>query len=232
MLSRIQKLVNLMVAIGLMSGCGSAKNSNSKREEPKPVEPVREAPALVGAETENTSARRLIGYVGLESHIRSRAVEPDSKFYLNYYLTGFGYSFIDDLVALMGVDEANGQTSGYRNAAPTSVNMLLYDMVLNGFANDLHRLCAESSEVRPQDPKYRAEFVEEILKICPGHVLNRDRDAMRRAYIALNGFLAPESEFEAWFQFFDESYVESNPDTTMKHKIYSAMMNPYLLLVR
>jgi hypothetical protein len=234
MLKKFRIFVCAILLLASVVGCGrvSEKKPQSDQGQITGGQQGPETTALADPDSENDSARRLIGYIGLESHIRSRAIEPGSKFFLNHYLTGFGYSFVDDLVALMGVDEANGQTSGYKNAAPTAVNMLLYDMVLNGFAQDLMTQCEEAGERSGQAPKYRSDFVKSIREICPVSTINGDKDVMRRVYVALNGFQSPESEFEAWFQFFDEAYVEVDPETTMKHKIYSATMNPHLLLVR
>jgi hypothetical protein len=194
--------------------------------------PVDDAPApltLTPPVELNDSAMQLIGYVGFERFLRDRiAAEPDN-FFLNYYLLGYGFSYLDDLSALMGVHEGRGQTSDFRNAAPSSVNALLYDLVIAGVAGGLVAHCQEPVPALPAAPKYRADVLEMVNAVCRA-TDEEFPDAAAKLYMALIGYSLPEHEFDEWQRFFAEEYQTNDPHLRARDAVYTALFNPYLLL--
>ncbi len=147
---------------------------------------------------------------------------PDGKtFNFDQYTSDPGLSY------LLGVWDDFGTQHVFRNGLPNPVNTLVWYTSLSSLADDLAANCGPAPKIVSN-----AEFAKALSAICQWPAATAKTDsAMLGFWIALMGYDAPESEYDAWKSFFLTSSYQNRPaPETVKAMTQAILLNPYFLI--
>jgi len=161
------------------------------------------------------------GYIAAESLISERLLLEGAPFSFSTYSNGQR-----GLLNLLGFYESDGENS-FRNGQPNSINMLMWQMVLQGFASDVAAHCTNQSRLLFQ-PVFRST----LDTLCRWPSPEAQDDAtMRMFWLSVMSYDAPEEEYLAWRDFFlRSSYVSRPASEAVSALILSILYNPHFLL--
>jgi len=184
----------------------------------------------------------LRGYTQINRLIHERIAQRNG-FHVGQYLLGQSTSSPQngDLLSLLGTYDGSDTSAAYANGDPNTVNMLLWYIDLNMFAEDIALQCAPPAheEILLQDDpkvfplKLNPDFMAVLQPLCAWPNDAAKTDAVLYAFwSAILGFDAPPEEFQAWKTYFltDPEYTTASPAKLIAAMSLSAMFNPYFLL--
>jgi hypothetical protein len=167
------------------------------------------------------------GYVEITKAINDRLFKSPGSFDFKRYLGGEGTT---DLSPLLGVYEGEGVDGGFRNGAPNATNMFLWYYSLSSFAKSVASACTRSPE--PMVEGLNATFLSAVKAFSAWPEASaRSDEAFLGLWRSTMGYDAPDSEFEAWKEFFrGPGYAGATPPALVRELLVSVLMNPHFLL--
>jgi hypothetical protein len=166
------------------------------------------------------------GAVRIEQLITERITGVDHPFSLYRYFGASGRSALL-LKQLLGAYVSDGTSSVFQNGEPNSVNMLLWNLVLYGLAEELEKNCSSSTSLPIRPP-----FRQSLDEICKWPQPSAKSEAvMRNFWLSLMSYDAPPDEFDAWKNLFLTSSYQNKPaGQTVSAMVFAALYNPHFLL--
>ena len=189
--------------------------------------------ATVIAEPVSAQAYQFHGRIELEQILSDRMLEHQIFSFQRYYKDIKSTTVNVLLLLLGGYDNANGQdqsgNDSFNNGKPNSVNLLLYQVVLNSLAEEIQANCTSTTGLQ-----FNANFRNALNTICQWPSPSaQTEEAMEAYWIALMGYDAPEEEFTAWRDFFmTSSYANQPASVAVSALTFALMYNPNFLLSR
>jgi hypothetical protein len=181
---------------------------------------------LAGAAAPQIHAQsaRLRGPDQIEEILTERMTGTAHPFTFIRYMGAMDFRSANLVRSLLGVHLIS---SGPISATPNSVNMLLWQMVLSGLADQLQANCDASGGMFLQ-PKFQAA----LAKICAWpEPAAQSKATMLEFWQALMSYDAPPEEFESWRNFFLASDYANRPaHEAVAAMALAVMYNPYFLL--
>jgi hypothetical protein len=166
------------------------------------------------------------GATGIEEIITERITGTDHPFTFYRYMVGIENPY--SMRQLLGVYSDLGGESEFRNGQPNSVNMLLWNWVIDDFASDIQTNCSQSS-VRIGLLSQVRDTINEICKWPNSDA--KSETAMRNFWLAFMSYDAPPEEFDAWKEFFlSSSYKDRPASETVRAMTLAILYNPHFLL--
>jgi len=140
-----------------------------------------------------------------------------------------------DLLSLLGTYDGSDTSAAYSNGDPNTVNMLLWYIDLNMFADDIALQCAPSLTDEPKvyPLKLTKDFLAALKPLCAWPAESAKSDAVLYAFWSgILGFDAPPEEFQAWKNYFltGAEYSSASAAKLISAMSLAAMFNPYFLL--
>lgn len=160
------------------------------------------------------------GHVEIQNRISERIL-LNNPFFLGTYADGQ-----TGLLSLLGEHSSNGENS-FRNGRPNSINMLIWQLVLNGFVMDVQAGCAGNSKLL-----FSPSFQQVLRTMCEWPSSSaQSESSMRLLWLSLMSYDAPEEEFLAWRAFFLHSSFAGRPSSEALPALLLAIVyNPHFLL--
>lgn len=164
------------------------------------------------------------GYVAAQNLLAERLLlegQPDRPFSFYPYTDNQG-----GLLNLLGFYQSTGENS-FRNGQPNAINTLVWQLVLQGFANDLADHCRGQSSLLLQPV-----FQSTLATVCRWPAPEaQEESTMRMLWLSVMGYDAPEEEFLAWRDFFLRSSYAAKPAAeAVPALLFSILYNPHFLL--
>lgn len=156
-----------------------------------PESTVKEAGGTVG---------QFRGYLAINNQLRARlfSVDTSPAFNLGRYFNENNDS-MRGLSAMLGGFQSNSGTSEFQNGTPNAMNTLLWQLALDGLANDFSRVCTQGSGMGIGSAKLDATFASRISRMCTWPAEDaKSPSAMLDIWMSIMGFDAPESAYEDW----------------------------------
>jgi len=185
---------------------------------------------------EYTAIGNYRGYEIINQVIKDRMIHKGAEFELSDYLQKKPHgndleSFIEstsgNLQVLLGRNTGNGLKSGYQNAQPNSINMLLWYLVVNGLADDVASNCEGETD------RFNRDVTESMTKICAWpDPISKDDETLRGIWNLAMQYDAPEDEYLKWKEYILGADVAASKDRreAVLTLFVSAFYNPYFLL--
>lgn len=167
------------------------------------------------------------GYEAINSLLRQRLMEPGSKFELGIYLGQPVRSiFNSNLTDLLGSYSSGAMNSKFQNGAANAANVLLWHVAVSGLARDISRLCVEPAAL-PVQPRFK----NIVDSLCGWPAASaKEEKVLLKYWFALMGYRADQAEYEAWRDFFLQTYANAGPAETIAAMTLAIGNNPYFLL--
>ena len=187
------------------------------------------APALAD---DGGQAAQFKGYTEANRLIKERIADSTNGFELGKYLgEPVAEPSATGLLALLGTYIGSGTDAEFRNGDPNAMNLILWYIALSGFATDVASHCATTPN--PGAPNLLATFETALKPVCAWPADSAKTDAVPQAlWLALMEFDAPETEYQAWKQYFvsDPVLSQATAPKALSAMILAALYNPYFLL--
>lgn len=160
------------------------------------------------------------GASAVEEVLSERLWSPGSTISLARYIDY-------NLRSLLGARVAFGGESVFSNGEPNSVNMLLWNVSLQGVADEIALNCSFNS-FPPLNNKFKAA----LQKVCLWPEESAKSNSVLQEYwLAVMGYDAPIEEFEAWRDFFlTSSFAKKSAQETISPLTFAILYNPHFLL--
>ena len=115
----------------------------------------------------------------------------------------------------------------FQYGLPNPASALVWYFGCTDFAQTIGNAC-----VNPNAIKLNQQFKGILARTCRWPEADaKSDDAMMDFWFAMMGYEAPESEFEAWRDFFhSSSYKDRSGEETVRAMSLAILMNPYFLL--
>jgi hypothetical protein len=199
--------VVVAVVLALLAGCGD----NNVPAVDEPVDP--------------SAAAGFRGYAAIQDDLYAKFLTEGSSFELHRYLGDSG----EELSRLVGRPDGFGVSYDVRNAKPNAMNVLVWRMMLSGFANDLVATCPGSRHVPLVDPPIAlTQHAAQIASaLCAWPDVN-DR-ALGEAWDLVVGYLAPKTSREAFVRF-ARTLADQRADDALPTIWLGAFLHPTFLL--
>jgi len=195
------------------------------------------------------------GYAEISRLIRVRTMAVPSNFELSLYLDQDPNDVKNNgLLALLGsYADSLGTSSDFQNGVPNSINLMIWGIELEGFAQDVARICDPAPAPSPSPspamastgasapaptleqrfaPVFSENFKSVVSPFCAGATTRPfDRDSLAALWSELLLFDAPSDEMDAWIAFGmgpDVSAMESK--AAIQTLVLTALYNPYFLM--
>ncbi len=189
----------LLVAVVLIVGCGD-------NVEVEPIDP--------------SAAAGFRGYAAVEDDLRAKFLAPDSAFELHAYLGEAG----EELSRLTGRPDGFGVTFDVRNKRPNAMNVIVWRMMLEGFARDLAATCSQQSTLELND---QAAQVAGALCSWP----QVSDAALGDAWTLVVGRAAPTTSRDAFIRFARTADLQSRrADDALTQVWLATLLHPAFLL--
>lgn len=209
------KLICLFILVAIF-GCGGSDTP--------PNPPEKE----VGKTKQSATGARFRGRYETERILSSRVLKNIQTDFLHFYLGNAS------LASLLGQHYGEGLESGFNNGYPNALTMLVWQIVMQGFAADLASVCEHPFSVSRID-NVSPKFVELLLPVCHWPEGNATSDAaLSPLWQQLLQYDAPLSHYESWKKYFVEQRVskEEKSLNVVTDMIFAALYSPYFLLER
>ncbi len=133
----------------------------------------------------------------------------------------------DEMDELLGTWSTFGVEHTYRNGVPNSLNMLIWQVALSGFADSMAQSCTT-----PQLSLHEA-FISTLRKLCtwPAETAASE-DVLQAFWLAIMGYDATPEDFAAWRDFFRRGYADRPAAETIKAMTLAITLHPSFLLHR
>ena len=202
---RTQRFV---VIAALVAGCGDSGTADDP-----PVDP--------------SAAANFRGYAAVQDDLYAKFIAADTPFELFDYLGKNG----DELSKLVGRPDGFGVTLDVRNAKPNAMNVIVWRMMMRGFANDLAASCPGSHLTPAMTPKIAlsAQANDVVMALCAWPAV--DDKALGDAWDLAIGYLAPAKSRAAWIAYAHSSDLQSRrADDALPLLWLGALLHPAFLL--
>jgi len=199
----------VIVALALAAGCGD----NVASGDDTPIDP--------------SAAANFRGYAAVQNDLYGKFAAPGSAFELFRYLGPSG----EELSRLVGRPDGFGVGFDVRNARPNGMNVLVWRMMLKGFANDLAATCPGSGLSPGVDPPLAlsARAAPIVRALCAWPKVSDD--ALAVAWDLTIGYLAPKTSRDAWIAFAHGADLQSRrADDALPQLWLGALLHPSFLL--
>jgi hypothetical protein len=167
------------------------------------------------------------GYFLINSTLKQRLMKPNSTFDLSEYVKEappmeFGFSLMD----LLGTYKGSGTSGKFKNGSPNPTNMLLWHVLLSGFAADLASTCADAQALPLQEG-----FQQLMGQLClwPEESAKTESNLLS-FWIFMMGYEADQHEYEIWRNFILSKYGTASSSQTLQAMTLTILNNPYFLL--
>ena len=226
----MKSLVSVVVALGLvfsLTGCGDDREDNRDKQRDRPAPNLTDGDSVTPSEP-----AKFHGYLAMESRLNDRLADPENPLALTIFLAGYRANFVPPLGQLLGYQAGDGLEADFRNGDPNGVNMLLWQLVFNGVANDLASLCSnpESLSLGWQAQGNLRELIQDRLCEWPDPVA-RNQEALVALWLEIMHYDAPPSEFFAFVDFFlSPDYESATAEEFIHDATMAIFLNPYFLL--
>jgi hypothetical protein len=162
------------------------------------------------------------GWPAVAHELSTRLAPPGQELALDQFIPAEG------LNELLGTWDSFGGEHNFTNGSPNAVNMVIWRVVLSGFARGV----AESCET----PRlaFQTRFLGTLKRLCGWPNPDaKSEGVMQDFWFGVMGYNAPETEYRAWRDFFlTSSYRDSSARETIDAMTLAITMNPYFLLHR
>jgi len=202
---RTQRFV---VIAALVAGCGDSGPGDDV-----PIDP--------------SAAANFRGYAAVQDDLYAKFIAADSPFELYDYLGKNG----EELSKLVGRPDGFGVTLDVRNAKPNAMNVIVWRMMLRGFANDLAAGCPGSHLTPAMQPKIalNAQANGVVMALCAWPTV--DDKALGAAWDLTIGYLAPAKSRDAWIKYAHSADLQSrSADDALPQLWLGALLHPAFLL--
>jgi len=128
---------------------------------------------------------------------------------------------------LLGTWSTFGSEHYFRNGYPNSLSMMIWHVVMSGFADAMGQSCA--------GPKlnFNPTFLATLDQVCAWPEATSQSDkALRDFWVAIMGFNAPETEYVAWRDFIRREYAGKPAAETVRAMVLAVTLHPNFLLHR
>lgn len=178
------------------------------------------------------------GYVAINEVLTERIVKPGASFTLASYLDEYYYNAGifggggTSLLDLLGTFNGGTLDSSFHNGNPNVINMVLWHVAFSGLGRDLAALCGSGGSSGFGYLDVREDLTASLKPLCswPAPAAKAD-DAMMGWWLALMSFDAPETEFEAWRDFFrGPDFAQATAYDTIAAMSLAIFNNPHFLL--
>lgn len=224
-------------------GCGHSEKSDrgSADAEPQKVENHQVDPeaskASVGLESINEAVAGFRGYDLTNQLVNERFFQKPSSVDLVDYLEEVDKRNIFVLIMpslkdLLGVYGGDGLHTDMKNAKPNGVNMLLWYLAIDGFANEVASLCGEPltrPAFAPSDLKGRAHEVFSNLCSWPDASVRTEAHLRELWDLGMQAD-ASEAEFLSWRDFLMGPEFNETSGAAVHSMIVTMLYNPNFLL--
>ncbi|MBY0470147.1 hypothetical protein K2X30_03190 [bacterium] len=164
------------------------------------------------------------GFVETDQTVNQRLLRSP-KTSLGTYVGEGTKDFDTALLELMGVYKSTGLTTGYQNAQPNGVNLLLWYLVFSGFSEDFGKLCEDSSLLND-------ETLTLAKPLCAWPAASaRTEENLEALWLQVMRYDAPIEEYQAWRDFFlGPEFEKVSHQELLQSASFAIFMNPYFLL--
>jgi hypothetical protein len=203
------RTTGLVLVAVLAIGCGGGTTSGDD----EPIDP--------------SAAANFRGYAAVQDDLYAKFIAPETSFELFGYLGPSG----DELSRLVGRPDGFGVAFDIRNARPNAMNVLVWRMMMRGFANDLAATCAGTKLV-PQAPvpiELNARAAATVRALCAWPEVS---DAeLGAAWDLVIGYLAPKTSRDAWINYARSADLQGRRgDDALPLVWLGALLHPSFLL--
>ncbi|MEA2906009.1 MAG: hypothetical protein QOC56_542 [Alphaproteobacteria bacterium] len=169
-----------------------------------------------------SAASQFKGWTAVSRELSIRLAAPGAPLNLDQFVPAA------EMDTLLGTWNRFGDEHTFQNGSPNSVNMVIWRVVLSGFAQSVAGSC--------QSPRlnFHPRFLATLKTLCSWPAAEAKADAVLQDFwLSVMGFNAPESEYLAWRDFFLRSSYGHRPAAEAIDAMTLAItMNPYFLLHR
>ena len=195
-----------VLAVVLVVGCGD----NAVVTDDEPVDP--------------SQAAGFRGYAAVEDDLRAKFLQPDSDFELYNYLGDAG----EELSRLTGRPDGFGVAFDVRNSRPNAMNVLVWRMMLEGFARDLAATCPGST-LPAAGFALSARANVTVGALCGWPAV--DDAALGEAWTLVIGRTAPAASRDAFLRYAHSADLQSRRgDDALPQLWLGALLHPAFLL--
>ncbi len=181
---------------------------------------------ILGSGPAFAEAGHFRGYRLVEQILSERLTMPGYEIFFYDYLGG-PYGTGRNLLPLMGSRSSpGGGQIEFRNGEPNSVSTLLWYLVLDGFSKDVGESCVTTRRA------FSVDFTTKLAELCrwPAESAKSEK-VMQDFWLAVMGYDAPKSEYQAWRDFFlRSSYSSESAAPTVAAMTLALVYNPHFLL--
>lgn len=171
-------------------------------------------------------AGKFRGHSFFDRVFSERTLTPGTPVSIGDFIVTPG-TYPGDLLSLLGGNTANGPGQiEFRNGEPNSVNMLLWYLGLDGISRKIGQNCLQRTLA------WEPSFQGKLLALCEWPSAQAKSETVMQSYwLALMGYDAPESEYQAWREFFlQSSYANKPADEAVAAMSLAILYNPHFLL--
>lgn len=168
------------------------------------------------------------GYAAIEQTVTDRLLADGTGFSFRRYLKSTDTKVeAKALLDLLGTYDETSGSDQFKNGDPNSVNMLLWQLLLEAMGQELSLRCSHTGTLH-LNPVFQAA----IDPLCQWPAPSAKTDsALRGFWTAVMGYDAPEEEFLAWEQFaLTSSYAGKPAAEAVPILFFLVAYNPYFLL--
>ena len=162
------------------------------------------------------------GWPAISRELSIRLAPPGTALNLEQFIPA------EDLDDLLGTWDRFGDEHIFQNGTPNSVNMVIWRIVLSGFARSIADSCPTPRLA------FHQHFLTTLKKLCTWPAAGAKTDAvMTDFWFGVMGYNAPEAEYVAWRDFFRTASYKNRPAAEAIDAMTLAItMNPFFLLHR
>ncbi len=169
------------------------------------------------------------GYAAIEQTLTDRLLADGANFsFKSFYLKSTDPNVnANSLLSLLGTYDEDSGSDQFKNGDPNSVNMLLWQLLLQLAGQDIAARCQGKGHLRV-NPVFQAA----LTPLCkwPAPEAKAD-EALRAFWVSVMGYDAPEEEFLAWEQFaLTSTYAAKPAAETLPILFFLLAYNPHFLL--
>jgi hypothetical protein len=165
---------------------------------------------------------RFKGWDAVARELSIRLAPPGESLDLDQFIPA------DNLEDLVGTWYRFGDEHAFQNGTPNAVNMVIWRVILSGFAAGVAETCFEPYL------DFNARFTQTVKTLCAWPAPEAKTEAVLMDFwTGVMGYDAPEAEYVAWRDFFlTSSYRDRKAYDTIEAMTLAITMNPFFLLHR
>lgn len=224
----MNKILLPIIAFISLTSCGDDKES--QRGDRIDAEKVHAELLL----KEDSSPFR--GYAAINEDIKFRMVaneDFDIGLYLQPKLIGFQKIFPgQSLAVILGSSKGTGTQTIKNGQEPTAMNMMLWQMVIEGFAAELAMHCKNEfpEEHELVAKELHEDFEQPLEELCQEELM--DADQLTPLYEALLSYEGASEHFETWSDFNFQYKAHEENETPEQNTVFTALFSAEYLVRR